>query len=99
MEINKPKQFDKLYHCTIESSKKIVQKPIDPMSYPYPDPDSLVQFQEEVIELVHIKMLREEYDRFNQNWEQYLTLMAVARDNPRIKEEYHKLLMMVNLLQ
>ena len=96
MEINKPKQFDKLYHCTIESSKKIVQKPIDPITYP--DPDSPVAFQEEVIELIHIKMLREEYDRFNQNWEQYLTLMAVARDNPRIKEEFHKLLVMVNLL-
>jgi len=96
MAMYQPKQFNKLYHCTIESSKKIVQKPFNPMTYP--DPDSPVQFQEEVIELVNIKMTREEYDRFNQNWEQYLTLMAVARDNPRIKEEYHKLLMMTNLL-
>jgi hypothetical protein len=94
--VNKPTQFDKLYHCNIESFKKIVQKPIDPMTYP--DPFGTVQFQEEVIELIHIKMLREEYDRFNMNWEQYLTLMAVARDNPRIKEEFHKLLLMVNLL-
>ena len=94
--VNKPTQFDKLYHCNIESFKKIVQKPIDPMGNA--DPDSPVAFQEEVIELIHIKMLREEYDRFNINWEQYLTLMAVARDNPRIKEEFHKLLVMVNLL-
>lgn len=96
MTVNKPTQFDKLYQCNIESFKKIVQKPIAPMSFA--DPDSPVQFEDEVIELIHIKMLREEYDRFNQNWEQYLTLMAVARDNPRIKEEYHKLLMMTNLL-
>jgi hypothetical protein len=98
MFMNKPKQFDKLYQCTIESSKKIVQKPFDPMSYPYPDPNSPARFQEEVIEFVNIKMPREVYERFNQNWEQYLTLMAVARDNPRINEEYHKLLMMTNLL-
>jgi len=94
--INKPNQFDKLYHCNIESLKKLVQKPIDPMRYA--DLDTPVTFDEEVVELVQIKMLREEYDRFNQNWDQYLTLMIVARDNPRIKDEYHKLLMMVNLL-
>lgn len=94
--INKPNQFDMLYRCNIESFKKLVHKPIDPLNY-Y-DMNSPISSHQEVVEFVNIKMTMDEYERFNQNWDQYLTLMIVARDNPRIKQEYHKLLMMVNLL-
>ena len=96
MAINKPKQFDALYQCSIESFKQIMREPVsyDNLS----SPDTIFRTKEIVVEFVNIKMSREEYERFNQNWEQYLTLMIVARDNPRIKEEYHKLLMMTNLL-
>ena len=96
MAINKPKQFDALYQCSIESFKQIMREPVryDMFSLP----DKIFQTKETVVEFVNIKMTVEEYERFNQNWEQYLTLMIVARDNPRIKEDYHKLLMMVNLL-
>lgn len=94
--MNKPKQFDLLYKCSIESFKQIMREPVsyDNLS----SPDTIFQTKEIAVEFVNIKMSREEYERFNQNWEQYLTLMIVARDNPRIKEDYHKLLMMVNLL-
>jgi hypothetical protein len=94
--INKPNQFDMLYQCNIETFTKLVHKPFDPLSYD--DINYPIQIKEELKQFVNIKMPIEEYDRFNQNWEQYLTLMIVARDNPRIKEEYHKLLIMVNLL-
>lgn len=95
--MNKIKQFDMLYQCEIETFKKLVHKPINPLTYKDIIIDNTVR--KEVKEFVNIKMPIEEYERFNQNWEQYLTLMIVARDNPRIKDEYHKLLMMVNLLQ
>ena len=96
MAINKPTQFDALYKCSIESFKQIMREPVR-----YNDmflPDKIFQTKETVVEFVNIKMTVEEYERFNQNWDQYLTLMAVARDNPGIKNEYHKLLMMTNLL-
>lgn len=96
--VNKPKQFDKLYQCSIESFKQIMHKPLDPLRYDDISHNAIYKTQDIIVEFVNIKMTVEEYERFNQNWDQYLTLMAVARDNPRIKEEYHKLLMMVNLL-
>ena len=92
----KPKQFDMLYQCNIESFKQLVHKPIDPLNYN--DMNSPISSHQEVVEFVNIKMSMDEYERFNCNWGQYLTLMYVAQHNPRIKEEYHKLLMMVNLL-
>lgn len=95
--MNKPKQFDNLYQCSIESFKQIMREPVrhDDMFSPS---NKIFQTKETVVEFVNIKMTVEEYERFNQNWDQYLTLMIVARDNPGIKDEYHKLLMMTNLL-
>lgn len=93
--MNKPKQFDNLYQCSIESFKQIMREPVRHDMFL---PDTMFQTKETVVEFVNIKMTVEEYERFNQNWDQYLTLMIVARDNPGIKDEYHKLLMMTNLL-
>ena len=99
--INKPTQFDMLYKCEIEAFKQLVHKPLDPSEYwsNYNDPTSFNRTpNQEVVEFVNIKMSRAEYERFNQNWDQYLTLMYVAKQNSMIYEEYHKLLMLTNLL-
>lgn len=96
--INKPKQFDMLYQCTIDTFKQVVPKPPDAWRYHTFSETTPVTLSNDIVEFVNIKMTTEEYERFNQNWEQYLTLMFVARQNPSIYNEYHKLLMMVNLL-
>ena len=97
-QMKKPKQFDMLYQCSIDTFKQIIPKPLDPWRYSDLTSTTPVTQEQEVVEFVNIKMTMEEYERFNRNWEQYLTLMHVAHNDPRIKNEYHKLLMMVNLL-
>ena len=51
------------------------------------------------VDEVAIKMPRDEYERFLQNWSQYLNLMYVSKYNQMINEEMNKIHMLVSLLK
>jgi len=59
----------------------------------------LDQIGYDIVDEVSIKMPRDEYERFLQNWNQYLNLLYVAKHNPMINEELHKLLMLASILK
>jgi hypothetical protein len=48
---------------------------------------------------VAIKMSEDEYNRFMENWRMYIDLMYVTRYNPIIRQEFEKVLIMVQLMR
>jgi hypothetical protein len=48
---------------------------------------------------VTIKMSEDEYQRFIENWSMYIDMMYVTRHNPIIRQEFEKVMIMVNLLR
>lgn len=99
--INEPEKFKLLYNCRIEDTGQKLHKVPNtsfPMMPPHHlPPEIVVQYPSEPI--VAIKMPYSEYERFLQNWNQYMDVMQVSMNNPMVREEYHRLLMLVNLLK
>lgn len=89
------KKFSDLYQGKVEYTGQKINK-LDPFSLPM-NPSHPILYKE--IDEIAIKMPRDEFERFLENWNQYIDLMYVAKYNHMIGEEYHKLLMLVQLLK
>jgi hypothetical protein len=89
------KKFSDLYRCKVEYTGETLRRvndfriPIDPSeSITYTETDEIA-----------IKMPKEEFERFLQNWQNYLDIMYVSKYNQMIHEECNKLHMLVQLLK
>lgn len=89
------KQFSELYRSKVEFTGEVLRK-IDPMSLPM-NPSHPITYTE--VNEIAIKMPQDEYERFLQNWRQYIDLMYVCSYNPLLKDEFEKLQIMVNLMK
>ena len=69
---------------------------INPMDLPM-DPSQPITYTE--VNEVAIKMPQDEYERFLENWRSYIDLMYVANYNPLIKQEFEKVMILVNLMK
>lgn len=95
--LNKPNNFEALYQCRIEATgQKLYRlKPtVFSPTLPFYEGHKDVAYTEEE---VAIKMPQSEYERFMNNWNQYMRILQTAADNPLIKEQYHQLLMLTEL--
>lgn len=89
------KKFSDLYRSKVEYTGEKLRR-LDEFDLPINPLDKITYTE---IDEVAIKMPRDEFERFLQNWNQYIDLMYVAKYNHMIGEEYHKLLMLVQLLK
>lgn len=89
------KQFSELYRSKVEFTGEVLRK-LDPMHLPM-NPSHPITYSE--VNEIAIKMPQDEYERFLQNWREYIDLMYVASYNPIIKQEFEKLIIMVNLMK
>lgn len=53
----------------------------------------------EVQKVIAIKFPEPEFNRFCQNWEEYMTIMTAIKNNPIAREQYYKLLTYSNLVK
>jgi len=89
------KKFSDLYRSKVEFTGETIRK-LDPFSVPM-HPGQPITYQE--MEEVSIKMPFDEYERFLVNWSNYIDLMYVANHNPMIREEFHKIHILAQLLR
>ena len=89
------KQFSELYRSKVELTGEVLRK-INPMDLPM-DPSQPITYTE--VNEVAIKMPQDEYERFLENWRSYIDLMYVANYNPLIKQEFEKVMILVNLMK
>ena len=89
------KKFSDIYRSKVEFTGETLRK-VDPFRLPM-DPSQPITYKE--TQEICIKMPQDEYERFLLNWGGYIDLMHVSNDNPMIREEFHKLLMLVQLLK
>lgn len=89
------KKFNDLYRSNVMHTGKKIRS-LDPYKLPM-NPSHPTQYVES--NEISITMSEDEYVRFMHNWSQYIDLMYVAKYNHMIGEEYHKLLMLVQLLK
>lgn len=89
------KQFSELYRSKVEFTGEVLRK-LDPMKLPM-NPSHPITYTE--VNEIAIKMPQDEYERFLQNWRQYIDLMYVCSHNPILKDEFEKLIIMVNLMK
>ena len=89
------KKFSDLYRSKVEFTGETIRK-LEPFSLPI-DPGQSISYKE--TKEIAIKMPLDEYERFLQNWHQYLDLMYVAKYNSMVGEEFQKIHMLVQLLR
>lgn len=89
------KKFTELYRGKVEFTGEKIRR-LDPFALPM-DPSHPITYKE--YDEVAIKMPKDEYERFMQNWSNYIDLMYVAKYNPMINEEFQKLHVLVQLLR
>jgi hypothetical protein len=89
------KKFSDLYRSKVEFTGETLRK-LEPFGLPM-HPGHPITYKE--TEEIAIKMPRDEYERFLDNWSNYIDLMYVSKYNPMIGEEFHKLHMLVQLLR
>jgi hypothetical protein len=89
------KKFAELYRGKVEYTGEKLRR-LDPFALPM-NPSHPITYKE--YDEISIKMPIDEYERFMQNWSNYIDLMYVAKYNPMIGEEFHKLHMLAQLLR
>ena len=89
------KQFKDLYRSKVELTGEKLQivNEFDLTARP----SERISYRE--VDEVAIKMPRDEYERFLQNWSQYLNIMYVSKYNQMVNEELNKIHMLVSLLK
>jgi len=89
------KQFKDLYRSKVEltGEKLRIVRDFDLMARP------LDRIGYDTVDEVAIKMPRDEYERFLQNWSKYLDLIYVSKYNQMVNEELNKIHMLVQLLK
>lgn len=89
------KKFSNLYRSKVELTGEKIRI-LDPFTVPI-DPACPIGYTE--TDEVAIKMPREEFERFMQNWAQYIDLMYTSKYNHLIGEEFYKLQMLIQLVK
>ena len=89
------KKFSNLYKCEIEITDVKIRQ-LDPFKLPM-NPGHPIEYVE--TDQIAIKMPRDEFERFMQNWQQYIDLMYTSKYNQLIGEEFHKLQMLIQLVK
>lgn len=89
------KKFSDIYQSKVELTGETLRK-LEPFSLPI-NPLDTISYKE--TQEVSIKMPQDEFERFMLNWRQYIDIMYVSNHNPMIREEFHKLHMLVQLLK
>lgn len=89
------KKFSDVYRSKVEFTGETLRQ-LEPFGLPM-HPGHPITYKE--TEEVSIKMPLDEYERFLGNWSNYIDLMYVAKYNPMIREEFHKLHMLAQLLR
>jgi hypothetical protein len=89
------KKFSDVYRSKVELTGETLRQ-LEPFQLPM-HPGHPITYKE--TEEICIKMPRDEYERFLANWSNYIDLMYVAKYNIMIREELHKLHMLVQLLK
>lgn len=89
------KKFSELYRSKVEISGEKIRR-LEPFALPM-DPSHPITYKE--MDEIVIKMPEDEYNRFMQNWSNYIDLMYVANHNIMIREEFQKLHVLVQLLK
>jgi hypothetical protein len=89
------KKFSDLYRSKVEFTGEKLRR-LEQFDLPI-NPLDKINYTE--IDEVAIKMPKDEYERFLQNWNQYLNLMYVSKYNQMVNEELNKIHMLVQLLK
>jgi hypothetical protein len=89
------KKFSNLYKCEIEITDVKIRQ-LDPFKLPM-NPGHPIEYVE--TDQIAIKMPRDEFERFMQNWGQYIDMMYTSKYNQLIGEEFHKLQMLIQLVK
>ena len=89
------KKFSHIYQSKVEFTGEKLRK-LEPFTLPI-DPNQSIKYKE--TQEVSIKMPQDEFERFMLNWRQYIDIMYVSQDNPMIREDFHKFIMLVQLLK
>lgn len=100
--MNTPDKFRILYNCkikdtgyTLEHAPVLAMRAFTDMDYDLAVTQLPMAIKTEKI--IAIEMPESEYERFVQNWNQYMTLMDVGLKNPQIRNEIEKLYTWANL--
>jgi hypothetical protein len=89
------KKFSNLYKCEIEVTDVKIRQ-LHPFKLPM-NPGHPIEYVE--TDQIAIKMPRDEFERFMQNWQQYIDLMYTSKYNELIGEQFHKLQMLIQLVK
>ena len=89
------KKFSDLYRSKVEYTGEKLRR-LEQFDLPI-NPLDKISYTE--IDEIAIKMPKDEYERFLQNWSQYLNLMYVSKYNQMVNEELNKIHMLVQLLK
>lgn len=89
------KKFSDLYRCEVEVTGVKIRS-LDLFKLPM-NPGHPIQYNE--TDQIAIKMPRDEFERFMQNWAQYIDLMYTSKYNHLIGEEFQKLQMLIQLVK
>lgn len=89
------KKFSDIYQSKVELTGETIRK-LEPFGLPM-HPGHPITYKE--TQEVCIKMPQDEYERFLLNWGQYIDIMYVSQNNPMIRDEFHKIHMLVQLLK
>lgn len=99
MSIREPDKFRLIYKSKIEDTgEKIYRVPstayplIPPQNIP---PEIIATHESEPV--IAIKMPYTEYQQFCNHWDLHMDIIKEAKENPIVREQYEKLIMLVRL--
>ena len=90
------KKFTNLYSCNIHFTGEKLYK-IRDHDYLTLNPDEVIKHPCE--EEIAVKFPQSEYEKFLHNWANYIDILYTMEKHPIIKEEFQKLIMLVQLLK
>jgi hypothetical protein len=92
-----PEKMSDLYTCKVEPTGKILYR-VDPKHYTpgvYIDPLEVQKHQQ--VNEIAILMPENEYNKFAKDWDNYVDVLLASKNNPIVKEQLEKLLVLVHL--
>lgn len=103
--MNETEKLKSLYRCKVELTGETIYMlkpgvfdprfPFTPKPPYHMDHPDVHHSEKEVA----IKMPESEYQRFISDYNQFMSILTTISDNPQIRDQYHQLLILVNLLK
>lgn len=93
-----PNNFEALYQCRIEPTGEIIYKAPD-VRVPHTPLTLMEKILMEKEREIAIRMPESEYNKFLQNWNQYMDIMLTINKHPHLRDEYHRLLVVINMMK